>query len=397
VRTLLFTGPGGAGTTTLAAAAAIRTARAGRRTLLLSRQETALAGPDAVPGLDVVVVDPQAALERLWPDTVGALTDVLPELTLPPASSVLPPPGTADLAMFAALSRADADVVVVDAGQLEAAAALLALPTTLRWWLDQFLPPGVRALGAVRTAAVTFGTARRGPVDAALAAIPVLEGLLARDRLAVPAGTAVCLVAQPRPDSVARLRTAATVLALHGVRAAAVLARTLPPDGPGPWWARRAAEQDAVLAELAVLAPVHRVPEGATAPDGIEAIADLLADFELPTAGGRAPAGPERQDGGWRLTLSLPFAERSAVDLTRWQDDLVVTAVGTRRCLGLDPLLRRCTVTGGRLVDPGTAEARLEVSFRPDPRLWPADLLTADLLPSGMLSDDLLPAEERTP
>jgi arsenite/tail-anchored protein-transporting ATPase len=44
----------------------------------------------------------------------------------------------------------------------------------------------------------------------------------------------------------------------------------------------------------------------------------------------------------------------------------------------LDALLRRCTVTGGRLADPGTADARLEVAFVPDPGLWPPDLLSAE-------------------
>ena len=66
MRTLLFTGPGGAGTTTLAASAAVRAARAGRRTVLLSRQEAPVPGLGDVRGLDVVRVDPQAALERLW-------------------------------------------------------------------------------------------------------------------------------------------------------------------------------------------------------------------------------------------------------------------------------------------------------------------------------------------
>jgi arsenite-transporting ATPase len=386
VRTLLFTGPGGAGTTTLAAAAALRAARGGRRTLLLTRQAPPVPGLDAVPGLEIVVVDGQLSFERLWDGSSAAVAAVVPELALPPASSVLPLPGTIDLAVFTELARADADLVVVDGGPLEAAAALLALPTTLRWWLDQLLPPGVRALGAVRTAAVTFGAARRGPVDVALGAVPVIEGLLGRNRLADPAETTVCLVALPRKGTAGRLREAATMLGLHGLRPAVVLSRTAPADIPGPWWAARAAEQDAALAEFATVAAVHPVPEGATAPGDLAALAGLLEGVELP-GGGRGPAGPERQPGGWRLTVPLPFADRPAVGLTRWQDDLVVTAKGTRRCLRLDPLLRRCEVTGGRLVEPGTAAARLEISFRPDPQLWPADLLPADLLT----------AEERTP
>ena len=40
-------------------------------------------------------------------------------------------------------------------------------------------------------------------------------------------------------------------------------------------------------------------------------------------------------------------------------------------------------MTGGRLADPGTADARLEVGFRPDPQLWPADLLAAEACRRG--------------
>jgi arsenite-transporting ATPase len=378
VRTLLFTGPGGAGTTTTAASAAVRAARAGRRTVLLSRQDVPVPGLGDVRGLDVVRVEPQAALERLWGGVAEGLGPVVPQLTLPPSTSVVAPPGGTDLALFAELAGADADLVVLDAGPVEAAAAFVALPTTLRWWLDQLLPPGMRALGAVRTAAVTSGAVRRGPLDAALGAIPVLEGLLARDRLAGRAGTAVCLVVPAAGGAVPRLRSAATTLALHGLRPAAVLARVLPLDGPGEWAARRGADQDAALAAFAAVAPVRRLPELAVAPEDVDTLAGLLDGFEPAPAGMAAGPGPERRDGSWQLTLPLPFAERGDVTLTRWQDDLVITVGGSRRCLALDPLLRRCEVTGGRLADPGGAEARLEVGFRPDPQLWPADLLAAD-------------------
>jgi arsenite-transporting ATPase len=56
----------------------------------------------------------------------------------------------------------------------------------------------------------------------------------------------------------------------------------------------------------------------------------------------------------------------------------VLSVGGARRSIRLDALLRRCEVTGGRLVDPDTSDARLVVGFRPDPQLWPADLLAAE-------------------
>ena len=377
MRTLLFTGPGGAGTTTTAASAAVRAARAGRRTVLLTRQDAPVPGLDAVDGLEVVRVDPLAAVERLWGGIAEGLGPVLPQLTLPPSTSVVPLPGGAELALFAELAGADADLVVLDAGPVEAAAALVALPATLRWWLDQLVPPGMRALGAVRTAAVGSGAVRRGPFDAVLAAIPVLEGLLAADRLTGPGDTAVCLVALPTSAAADRLRTAVTTLALHGLRPAAVLTRVPPSEGTGEWASARAADRDAALASFAEFADVRQVPEGAVAPADADGLAELLEGF-APASGAAAAPRPERRDGAWQLTLPLPFAHRRDVTLTRWMDDLVITVGGSRRCLALDPLLRRCEVTGGRLVDPGGSDARLEVGFRPDPRQWPADLLAAD-------------------
>jgi arsenite/tail-anchored protein-transporting ATPase len=377
VRTLLLTGPGGAGTSTLAAAVAVLAARSGRSTVLLSRQAPPVVGLAAEPGLTVTTVDPQAAVEELWTGTVDALGAALPQLTLPPATSVVPLPGAADLALFAELAQAEADLVVVDAGPVESATTLVGLPAALRWWLDQLMPPGMRALGAVRTAAVASGVVRRGPLDAALSVVPGMEALLARDRLADPAGTGVLLVAPPRASSPATLRATATALGLHGLRAGAVLSRVLPLEGNDEWTTLRAAEQQAVLPELAQVAPVHRIPERAVAPQDVDGLVGLL-DGALPELTGLPAPGPERDDGAWQLTLPLPFAERGAVQLTRWVDDLVLTLGGARRSLRLDPLLRRCEVTGGRLTDPGTAAARLVVGFRADPQLWPADLLSAE-------------------
>ena len=131
-----------------------------------------------------------------------------------------------------------------------------------------------------------------------------------------------------------------------------------------------------VAAGAAELAPVTTVPEVAVLPEDLDGVAALLAGIRFPPWGGGAHT-IDRTDRAWDLAIPLPFADRADVELTRVTDDLVVTVAGTRRALRLDALLRRCTVTGGRLDTPGTAGARLVVSFEPDPRLWPADLLAA--------------------
>jgi arsenite-transporting ATPase len=367
VRTLLVTGPGGAGASTLSAAAAVRSARSGQRTVLLTHRRPAVAELDGVPGLRVTVVEAQAAVERFWAAHVDALAAVLPQLDLPPAASVAAVPGTAELALFAELGRMDADVLVVDPGPLDAALRLVGLPAALRSWLDQLLPARLRALAA-------FGGAPPG-AGAALAAVTALERVLDGSPLADPSSVTVVLAAQARRGTAVELRRAVAALTLHELRPAAVVARVLP-EGPGEWWAARRAEQSAELAALGEVAPVTAVPEAAVLPQDVEGVAGLLPDDRFPSWGGGARM-VERTDRGWDLVVPLPFAERSDVELTRSADDLVLTAAGARRALRLDPLLRRCTVTGGRLDAPGTAGTRLLVSFEPDPRLWPADLLAA--------------------
>ena len=378
MRTLLVTGPGGAGTSTVATAAAARFALEGRRTLLLSRQEPPVPDLQGVPGLRTHRVGGSRAVQDLWAAHADALGSLLSHLALPPASSVVPLPGADSLALLAALGAADADVVVVDAGPLRDGLGFTALPAVLRWWLDQALPPSVRALAAVRTAALAAGAVRRGPLDAVLAVVPAVERMLAADRLADPTTTAVWLTADARQAAVPALRRGVSVLALHGLRATALVARTLPAGGAGEWWVRRAVEQDAALSGLAELAPLHAVPELPGAPADVSDAVALLDGLDLPERGGPPAPAPQRQSAGWQLTVALPFARREEVGATRWGDDLVIGVGEDRRSLRLDSLLRRCEVTGGRMVSPGTADARLEISFRPDPQQWPADLLAAE-------------------
>ncbi|SEP16826.1 ArsA-related P-loop ATPase [Trujillonella endophytica] len=376
--TLLVTGPGGAGSSTVSAAVAVRAARSGSSAVLISRRPPPVEELGDVAGLRVVTVDPQRAFEELWGPVGPAVAAALPDLPVPPGSSVVAPPGAADLALLAELARTEADVVVVDAGPLDAALALLALPGALRWWLGQVLPTRLRVLGAVRTAAVRTGTVRPGPVDAVLSAVPVVERLLSRVSLGDPATTGVRLVVEPRRSAVAAVRESLPVLALHGQRVAGVSARVLPDGGAGEWWASRLAEQAEVLAELAQLAPVTTVPERASAPASADDLAGLLDDDGATPAAAPVEPAPVRVPGGWQLVVPLPYARRGALELTRWDDDLVVTVAGSRRSLRLDALLRRCVVTGGSLADAGSATARLVVDFAPDPQQWPADLLAAE-------------------
>lgn len=370
MRTLVVTGPGGAGTSTVAAATALALADAGRPVTLLT---TATPAHDLGPGVAVRVVEPVAALGSAWGGHADALAALAPALALPPASSVVPVPGVAEVAVLTALGElAGGGDVVVDAGPLERATDLLALPHAARWWTAQLAPPRLRVLASVRALTRT----RPGAVEAAVAAVGALEAAV--DRL--PTDPEVHLVLPPDPRALPALRRAGTGLGVLGYGLASVtLARVLP-AAAGEWARARADQQDAVRTALRAAGVVAaEVAEAPHAPADAAAVRVLGAALAGAPAGPRrAAVSPRRVEGGWELALPLPFAGRGEVELTRWGDELVVGAAGRRRSWPLDPLLRRCTVTGAAVTDPGGPSAALTVRFAADPSQWPADLLAAE-------------------
>jgi arsenite-transporting ATPase len=378
VQILLVTGPGGAGSSTVAAATALRLTAAGSRCVLLT------AGPPRTPGLaDAVRVDvvaAQPAVEELWARHAEQLSAAVPVLTVPPATSVVPVPGVHEFGLLAALAgharAGDVDAVVLDAGPLATATALLALPGALRWWLAQVAPTRLRVLATLRAAATP---GRPGVTAGLLAGVAGVEELLGATALADPATTAVHLVVRPDPDAADQVAETATALGVLGQRIASVTVSRVLPAGTGQWWAQRATVQTDALRRVRDLAvPVREVAESALAPASVADLEALDAAVPEVVAEPTVPAAPRRADGGWVLDVPLPFGQRGQVELTRWDDDLVVTAAGMRRSLPLDALLRRCTVAGGSLSAPGTAQTVLEVRFTPDPAQWPAGLLDAE-------------------
>jgi arsenite-transporting ATPase len=375
VQTLLLTGPGGAGSSTVAAATALRLTAAGSRCVLLTAELPRVAGLADAVGVDVVAARP--ALEQLWAQHAGSLAAAVPVLTVPPATSVVPVPGVAEFALLTALAgharSGDVDVVVLDAGPTTTATALLALPGALRWWLRQAAPTRLRVLAQLRAAAIP---GRSGMAAGLLAGAAGVEELLDAAPLADPARTAVHLVLRPDEGAGDQLTATATALGVLGQRIASVTVSRVLPAGSGEWWAQRAAVQVGALGRVRELAgAVREVAESAAAPSSVADLQALDAAVPEIVAQPIPPAVPRRADGGWVLGLPLPYADRGQVELTRWDDDLVVTVAGMRRSVSLDPLLRRCTVAGGSLTDPGSAQAILEVRFTPDPAQWPDGLL----------------------
>jgi arsenite-transporting ATPase len=391
VRVLLFTGKGGVGKTTTAAATAVHAARRGTKTLVLSTDAAhsladalgvALAGAptEVEPGLFAQQVDVRARAERSWRGIQEYLLSVLGALGVDAAAAeeltVLP--GAEEV--LALLEVRDQvrdgpwDLVVVDCAPTAETLRLLALPEALARYVDTVLPDR-RLLRALRPVA---DRARGGvpvPPEPVLDAVDRLHAELTEVRQVLTApGTSVRLVLTPESVVVAEARRTLTSLALYGYPVDGVVANRVVPDGDDPWraaWARSQAERLVEVRESFAPAPVLVCPyldAEPVGPDALAAVAGRLYDGApdpLASPDCPPPLRVERSRYEFVLGLLLPLAERRDVDLARRGDDLVVTVGPHRRVLALPSALRRCVVVGASLRD-----GVLRIRFEPDPELW---------------------------
>src|SRR5947208_8749065 len=178
--TILYTGKGGVGKTTVAAATARRCARAGLRTIVLSTDPAhnlsdsleAELGSEPTPCGDNLLgqeVQAQEGMERNWEAVQEWLGDLLAERGVDSISAeeLTVPPGMDELFSLLQIKRhhasGDFDVIVVDCAPTGETLRLLGFPDIARWWLERVFPWERRLIGAARPLARTLDVALPGP------------------------------------------------------------------------------------------------------------------------------------------------------------------------------------------------------------------------------------------
>jgi len=387
-RVLLFTGKGGVGKTTTAAATALRCGESGLRTLVLSTDPAhSLAdafgvelGPLLAPvaeGLWGQQLDPQDRMEDSWAEIQRYLVEVFrwagveaieaEELSVVPGIDEVF--ALADIRQHA--SSGDWDVLVVDCAPTAETIRLLSLPDILGRYMERVFPIGRRVSRVVSplvARVTTLPVADEGVFAATERFYERLAGV--REILGDGRRTSVRLVVNPERVVIAEARRTYTYLSLFGYHVDAVVAnRLLPDDVSDPWFARWKvlhAEHLATIDEGFAPVPVLRValqPDEPVGLDALRSFADALYGDEDPTArfGVSDPLRVSQRGGGAVLEIDLPFTDREEIELGRRGDELLVRVGPYRRAMILPDSLRRRSVAGARLQD-----GRLEVEFVPE-------------------------------
>ncbi len=386
MRIILFTGKGGVGKTTTAAASAVQAARAGIRTLVMSTDaahslgdtlDRDLDGPGPVqvePHLHALQVSSTRTVDASWRTVQDYLLAVLGNVGVDPvvAEELTSLPGAEEIAALLEVRT-----------QVESG---LALPEALAWHLERLLP-GQRAL--LRTfrpaAAAATGMPLPGPV-----VLETVRRWSARMRdvqeLLTSEWASVRLVLTPERVVIAESRRTWTSLSLYGFVVDQVVVNRIFPDAAAdargkaradPWrsaWNTAQREGLVEVADSFAGIPIVTSPYLTREPVGPDALGELarargaddLATLLDPV---RTPGLTVRRAGEeYVLTLPLPLVGAAELDLKRRGADLLVVVGEHRRVLTLPAVLRRCVVRSAA-VRAGT----LKVRFVPDEAAWPTN------------------------
>ena len=377
-RTILYTGKGGVGKTSVAAATARRCAAAGLRTVVLSTDpahsladvlETRVGSEPAElqPNLWAQQVSAQEELERHWSAVQGWLGQVLVERGVEriAAEELTVPPGGDELFSLLRLKRhveeGDWDVIVVDCAPTGETLRLLSFPEAARWWLGKLIGRETQLLAAARPLARAFLDLRlpdeevMGEVQGLVANLVAMHDIL-RERSAV----SVRLVMTPDRMVVAEAMRTFTYLSLYGYLTDAVIVnRVFPGELAGTYFGAWRDVQQRELervregfapvpvlcapyfeAEVIGGAMLDRLGEALFATDDPAALlhVGLAQEFGL-------------DEGAGHVRLAVPFADRGDISLKQVGDELVVRVDGRKRTVVLPPALAALKPAGAALDD----------------------------------------------
>ena len=304
-----FGGKGGVGKTTVAAAAALASADAGRRTLLVSTDPAhstgdileARLGPEptkVAPGLDALEIDPAEAADRYIAEVKARVREVTSPRMLAEVEREIDvaraAPGAHEAALFdrftdlMALAGGAYDRVIFDTAPTGHTLRLLGLPELMGAWVDGLVARRrkLSSLGRMwrRAAGAAAGSGGDDPDpdDPVLAALERRQARFRRAREIVtdPAMTAFWFVVVPERLPILETARAVETLARYGIPVGGVVVnRVLPPEADGAFMARRRAREAEYLARIdAELAGHPRVRITLRAEDvtGLDALRRLL-------------------------------------------------------------------------------------------------------------------------
>lgn len=391
MRILLYTGKGGVGKTTVAAATGITLAARGVKTLVMSVDPahsladsfdlpvalTDKGGGKPVPAgenLWIQEVDVTEEIGRHWKDISGYITTLL---HVTGVEEVL----AEELAIFPGMEEVSAllyvnqyarenayDVLILDCAPTGESLRFVSLPPTLDWYMKKLFRLERSLLKVARPVAKRVADVPLPPdryFENVKSLAEKLDGV--DELLKDPKTTTVRLVTNAEKIVIKETQRAFMYFGLYGFTVDAVIVnRLLPENVADPFFAKWRKTQAEFLKEAHRYfdpVPIWTLPLRDDQVVGKTSLGELgrtLYGDRDPAASYRvvAPYRYAKKGGAYVLTLDLPFVEKDEIDLAIASGDLIVSIGNVRHHVPIPRTLSGLKPSGARVED-----GRLTVRF----------------------------------
>src|SRR5579863_2760128 len=385
MRVILYTGKGGVGKTTVAAATAVKCASLGYKTLVISTdaahslgdsvdQEIGDQPTELAPNLWGQEVNALHELEEHWDRIHIYLTSLFASQGVDDivAEEMASPPGMEEVASLMWIKKhkreGKFDVVIVDCAPTGETLQLLAFPDVARWYLTKIFPLERKVWKAARPLVQPF-TNIPLPTDDIFAHVRDLlfdlDGM--KNILGDPKVCTVRLVLNLEKMVVKEAQRAFTYLNLYDyLTDLVVVNRILPDEVTDSYfdaWHRTQKKYDKLVDQAFSPVPIRRTPLFSHEIVGLDALTEMsqaIFNGDDPTKRFHTTVSQKLRKSGtnYELSLALPFISKDEVDITHRPGELFVSVGPYKREIALPRVLNGTRVTRGKL-----EEGMLRVTF----------------------------------
>jgi len=385
MRVILFTGKGGVGKTSMAAATALRSAELGYRTIVLSTDaahslsdsfEVSLGNEPRliIPNLWGQETELSQTLETQWGSIQRYLSALLAWRGIDEmvAEEIAIFPGMEELANLLYIVRyqneGQYDVIIIDCAPTGETLRLLSFPEIMHWWMTRLFPIGRRVASAVYPLARALMDMPL-PDSEVFASIEELYSELDKIRtlLTDAQKTSVRLVVNPEKMVIKEAQRTFTYLNLYGYFTDLIICNRLIPEQVKDHylqaWKDSQSKYHQLISECFAPLPISDVPLMEQEVVGIpmlRAMAEALYGGDDPTIiffRGQVQ-DIQKEDKHYVLTLALPFSNKEKISLLQSGDELTIQVASFRRNVILPHGLRGLAVNEAKL-----EEGKLKIRF----------------------------------
>lgn len=372
-RIYIFTGKGGVGKSSVAAAHAIKSAEEGKKTLLVStdmahnlgdifERKLGKEAENVLPNLDIYEIDPEYVMENDFSSVMSYLGNLLSDVDDYSLQDMGMMPGMEEL--FSLLKIADIynseryERIIVDCAPTGETLALLKFPELLSWYMEKLFPIGkvaMRMLSPISKSVFKVEMPNKSAMTDMekmyLKLVELQELLKNRDV------TSIRIVTTPEKMVVEETKRNYMYMNLYNFNVDGLyINRILPQDINNDFfnqWIVIQREYITYLKESFSALSIYEIPWYEEELRGLSNIRRIVEDVLLGKEVFEEKIITEREsfkqiEKGYQLEVFLPCVDKSSIDLYQGTTDIVIKIGNFKRNIPLPNILRNYMVTGAK-------------------------------------------------